>query len=129
MKLFEFDSIYCEVKMKLEEFVTEAINEIISGISNSQTFAKTKNAIVNPSLKKTKKTLSTGEKETIKRPPGHIVEFDIAVTTTQGKGTQGGLGVFVGSIGAGTKGHSESSNSTVSRIKFTVPVVFPIQDE
>ncbi|MCE5186633.1 MAG: hypothetical protein LLF76_10965 [Planctomycetaceae bacterium] len=45
-------------KMKLEEFITQAINEIISGISNSQIFAKTKGAVVNPQVTKTKEAVN-----------------------------------------------------------------------
>jgi hypothetical protein len=114
--------------MKLEEFITETINQIISGISKTHDHAKEKGATVNPRLEHRKTTLSTGKTTVRAVSPIHNVEFDVAVTTTEGKGTKGGFGVFVGPIGAGSQGQSESSNTSMSRIKFSIPIIFPTQD-
>jgi hypothetical protein len=108
--------------MKLEKFITETINQIISGISKTHEQAKKHGATINPRL------ASSEGSRIVPRSPIHTVEFDVAVTTKEGKGTKGGFGVFVGPIGAGSQGKSESSNSSVSRIKFSIPVVFPTQD-
>jgi hypothetical protein len=114
--------------MKLEEFITETINQIISGISKTHDHAKEMGATVNPKLKREVRRHSTGETKVESRSPIHTVEFDVAVTTTEGKGTKGGIGVFVGPVGIGSQGQRESSNTSVSRIKFSVPVIFPTQD-
>jgi hypothetical protein len=113
--------------MKLEEFITETINQIVSGIRKTHDHAKEQGATINPKLQYST-TTSNGRVRVEGRSPIHAVEFDVAVTTTEGKGTKGGFGVFVGPIGAGSQGQSESSNSFISRIKFSVPVVFPTQD-
>lgn len=112
--------------MNLEEFVAETIKQIISGISKTHVHAKEKGATVNPRLAC---TIYSGNKGRVEpRSPIHSVEFDVAVTTTEGKGTKGGIGIFVGPVGLGSKGQSESSNTSMSRIKFSVPIVFPTQD-
>jgi hypothetical protein len=53
------------------------------------------------------------------------VEFDIAVTVREGKETAGGIGVVVGAVALGSRGKSTDGNTTVSRLKFQVPVMFP----
>ena len=55
------------------------------------------------------------------------VEFDVAVTTSKGKETKGGLGIFVAGFGVGTQGKSDASSISISRIKFSTPVVLPDQ--
>lgn len=114
--------------MKLEEFISETINQIISGIRKTHEYAKEQGAIVNPKIKHKRISFATKETKIEARSPIHTIEFDVAITTTEGKETKGGIGVFVGPIGAGTQGKSDSSNSSISRIKFSVPVIFPTQD-
>ena len=53
------------------------------------------------------------------------VDFDIAVTVVEGKGTSAKAGISTCSIGAGVAGKTESSSSTVSRIKFEIPIDLP----
>jgi len=114
--------------MKLEDFVAETISQIISGIKKTHNNAEKNGAAVNPRLARKTGTLSTGRMKVEARSPIHTVEFDVAVTTMEEKGTKGGIGVFIGPMALGSKGKSESSNTSVSRIKFSVPVVFPTQD-
>jgi hypothetical protein len=57
------------------------------------------------------------------------VQFDIAVTVVQGTGKKGGAGIFVGAIGIGGQATSEATNTSISRIKFSVPVHLPGSDE
>ena len=113
--------------MKLEDFVAETINQIISGINKTHNNAKENGATVNPKLESRTRTLSTGETKVEARSPIHTVEFDVAVTTMEEKGIKGGIGVFIGPVGIGSQGKTESSNTSMSRIKFSVPVIFPTQ--
>lgn len=54
-----------------------------------------------------------------------MVEFDIVLARSDSQDSKSGIGVFLGSLGAGTQGASHGENSEHSRIKFSVPVVFP----
>ena len=56
------------------------------------------------------------------------VEFDVAVTASTGTATKGGIGIMVGAIGLGSQGKSEAQDSSISRIKFLVPMVLPMED-
>ena len=58
--------------------------------------------------------------------PTRSISFDVAVTAAEGTKTQGGIAVFTGVLGLGSKGQSEKSNETVNRIQFSVPVSLPI---
>ena len=111
--------------MELQEFITQSITQIVNGVKKAQDQNET-DARVNPS------DLRLGDGVTHKELydfEHHMlltrVEFDVAVTTEDSKGTKGGIGVFVGSVGLGTQGQSEARNSFVSRLKFSVPISLP----
>ena len=53
------------------------------------------------------------------------IEFDVAVTVTGGSEKKGGIGVFSGVFGVGGQASSNAASSSVSRIKFSVPVILP----
>jgi hypothetical protein len=57
-----------------------------------------------------------------------MVEFDVAVTAQDAAGSKATVGVVAGILGAGTQGTLSSEKTTVSRIKFVVPVVLPFKD-
>ncbi|MBP7052952.1 MAG: hypothetical protein KBE65_18255 [Phycisphaerae bacterium] len=100
--------------MKLQEFVNESLREIIAGVKEAQEYAKDNNATVNASPP----TL---------RPPIKEVEFDVAVTSIEGSQAQAGAGIFVAGLGLGAKGKMDTSNSSATRIRFSVPVCLPHQ--
>ena len=112
--------------MKLEDFISETLIQIINGIKTAQKYADSNDAKVNP------KNISITGKENLRLWDGGYnglpveeIKFDVAVSTTQGSVTKGGIGIFVGGIGVGTQGQSDSSNLSVSRIRFSVPVRLP----
>lgn len=94
--------------MDVKEFVSNTLKQIIDGVVDAQRHADQNNAVVAPYHDYRK-----------------AIGFDIAVTVVEGKETEGKAGISVWSIGAGVTGKSESSNSTVSRIKFEIPVELP----
>ena len=110
--------------MELNEFISQTIKEIFDGIKNVQSNYKTDNGSVNSdTISCNTDVWKLWGKDTYQ--PAHLIEFDVAVTTTEGKGTKGGIGVFVGPVGLGSQGKSEISNTSYSRIKFSVPVFLP----
>jgi hypothetical protein len=110
--------------MQLKDFVSQTLNQIVEGIATAQKFAEERGALVNPKgLIGLKEKADYWDRET--GEAASRVDFDVAVTAVDGKGTKGGVGVFVGAFGLGTQGESESSKSSVSRVKFSVPVHFP----
>ena len=105
-------------------FMQSSIKQIINGVKEAQGEAKNAGAIISPDSHldyDSKKHLFCAG-----RLVEHV-EFDVAVTTSKGKETKGGLGIFVAGFGVGTQGKSDASNISVSRIKFSTSVVLPIQ--
>lgn len=111
--------------MELKDFVAESIKQIIDGVNDASGHAKANGAVVNPQrwgwnsnvqVKYDQKTGAAIE----------TIEFDVAVTASEGAATKGGIGVFMGAVNLGSQGESENSNSSVSRLKFSVPIVLPV---
>jgi hypothetical protein len=113
--------------MNLQEFVAESLSQIILGVKQAQSSVASTGAQVAPLMRTTIDKDSIGQAEGNAGQPVYTVDFDIAVMATEGKGTKGGIGVVVGSIGLGSQGQSESKNSHESRIRFKVPLLLPPQ--
>ena len=56
-----------------------------------------------------------------------MLEFDVAVSASEGKEAKAGTGVWAGAVGVGTQAKLQDGSLSVSRIKFSVPVLFPEQ--
>lgn len=108
--------------MDLRNFIAETLTQIIGGITDAQKnmmeFQKDKESeytapYVNPNPSSDNhKKLSD-------------VDFDVAVTVSEGKSVEGSGGLSVMGVSLGGKGGSEQTNSSVSRIKFSIPVSYP----
>lgn len=113
--------------MKLEEFVSETLQQIISGVLEAQAFATRNAGAIVPD--EPIMGASNGQRLVSQRdevPIGEI-EFDVAVAVDEGRSAQGGAGLFVGPIAIGTQGKENISNQSMNRIKFSVPLKFPRQ--
>ncbi len=101
--------------MKLQEFVSETLKEVIAGVREAQAYARDNGAQISVSPHRGYRPIKE-------------VEFDVAVTSTDTSETQAGAGVFVAVLGIGAKGKSDTSDSCVSRIRFSVPIALPEQE-
>lgn len=114
--------------MKLQEFLSETLREVIAGVKNAQTYAAENGAEVNPAAA----TKQPGRRLVPGSSGGFVavqeIEFDVAVTSTDTSETQAGAGIFVAALGIGVKDKSDTLNSCVSRIRFSVPIVLPTQE-
>lgn len=116
--------------MQLKEFVSAVLTDIVDGVRAAQKQGHAREGEVNPLLATQQGVLQ--EKGRMVSRWGQLVQvvkFDVAVTAEEGKGTKGGIGVFVGPVGLGSQGESRSSQSTVSRIQFEVPVSLPYTED
>jgi hypothetical protein len=107
--------------MKLSEFVSETIKELIDGVNAARKYAEDKDALVNPLS-----AYGSGNPYSAKNGRATFVEFDVVVTTTDTDKGKGGVGIFVGAFGVGVQGEEATENSSVSRVKFTIPVMLPL---
>ena len=79
--------------MKLQEFVSQTLKEIIAGVKEAQECAASQKAKVSPVLRRI--GVKGGQYETYNHQPPEYVEFDVAVTSTEGSEKTGGVGIFV----------------------------------
>ena len=111
--------------MDLQNFVTETLVQVIAGISDAQTKLDASNAIVSPKLSGT----AINNKNVVILPtqdsPATMINFDVALTATEGTGTKGGIGVVAGIVSLGSTGQSSNENTSVSRVQFNVPIILP----
>jgi hypothetical protein len=115
------------MEMQLDEFVRETILQIIQGVKQAQEQSDRNRlgALVSPFVTRSEGTpggmLCAGDRGAMQ-----VVEFDIAIAVTKGNKAKGGAGLVIGPLVLGARGASEAQASTVSRVKFSVPVSFPL---
>lgn len=120
--------------MELKEFVKASLCQIAEGILEASEALKQTNAIVNPNniIVNSEQSQAYGRtrppREGIAPPDSRIVEkveFDVAISVQEGTATNAGLKVAIMSVGLGAGGESKSNSGYESRIKFSIPMVFP----
>lgn len=112
--------------MELKDFIRETLVEIINGVKDAQSAIRDTGAYINPPVH------SSNEKRSSVSFSGHKsmiydVDFDIAVTASDSSGAKGGIGVFLVGVGIGTKAELNESNVSQNKIKFQVPITYPLQ--
>jgi hypothetical protein len=123
--------------VELKQFITEALNEICDGVEDAKRAAdKLSGSKINPVLthytnKRHPEYIGADQKlppDVLLSRDGNVVvmvDFDLGITDSKGKGTKGGIGVLLGSVGLGTQGQSTQTNTSQSRVKFRVPIILP----
>lgn len=112
--------------MELKQFITETLVQISAGIEAAQKQLKDNGTetIINTNMTVTDAGhLVTGGR----RRPVEFVEFDVAILANEGTETKAGIGLTVASLlklDAG--GRSTESTGRESRIKFKVPMSYPM---
>ena len=114
--------------MQLDDFVFETIKQIVNGVSRAKKHCDQEGSKVNPENIMVRTKGGTNDPIFCDSKTGQLidrVEFDVAVTTTEGKQDKAGVGIFVGPIGLGAQGQSRTEDQSMSRVRFTVPVQYP----
>ena len=111
--------------MNLQEFIAESLLQIINGVKEAQTGSADTGAHINPAG-----LIMPQEKISAPYHPNEdtyssYIEFDVAITVTEGAERKGGIGVAAGIFAIGGQGKTETQSGTISRIKFSVPVMLP----
>jgi hypothetical protein len=116
--------------MELKEFVSEALTQIVAGIEEAQGSIGKSNAEISPKYSNRQQGMLEKHKILFSNKGSIIqhVDFDVAVTASEGTGTKAGVGVIAGAFNLGASGQSNQENQTVSRIKFSVPVTLPTNE-
>jgi len=112
--------------MELKQFITETLVQISEGIEEAQKVLKERGseARINTNMTKTVDGhLVTGGR----RRAVEFVDFDVAILANEGTETKAGIGLTVASLlklDAG--GRSNQTQGQESRIKFKVPMSYPM---
>jgi hypothetical protein len=112
--------------MNLQDFVAESLRQIIRGVKAVQEEARQDKAWVNPPIVWPDDVRSTRLRNLRNSSLVHEIEFDVAVTVSQEDGKKGGAGLVIGPVVLGAQGQSASTSESVSRVKFSVPVSYPM---
>lgn len=110
--------------MQLAEFVRATLSEIIQGASQANESLSDSGALVFPSYYEDDKGRKIYNDDHYV-PTIASVSFDVAVTVSEEHGTSGGIGVAIASLGVGAKKSEGAASSSVSRVSFDIPVLFP----
>ena len=119
--------------MELRDFVAQSLKQIMEAVAEAQEHAERLGGYVVPLMPVMGRTRGAPADHRVvgaKHATAEIqsIEFDVAVTAAEGKtaGGEGGLKV-AGMFSAGGTAKRESTTESVSRIRFTVPVILPHQ--
>jgi hypothetical protein len=118
--LLSTDLSTAEDLLDLEDFVATSLEQIVKGVKRAQDAVLETGAKINSKVNKL-----TELRDHQTGISMQYVEFDLAVTASDSTKTGGGLKAGVAVLSANFGGGSDSQHSSVTRIKFTVPLVLP----
>jgi len=117
--------------MELKDFISETIKHIIDGTNEAIDYGKKNDASVNPSGElqfgdgspfALRKFFIQGTDE-IDYEYAQVIDFDVAVSTSQTGEVSSEVGIFVVPLFGRVKATGDKSSSAVSRIQFSIPVI------
>ena len=113
--------------MDLKEFVKQTLCQIVEGVKEAQSHLAAHGGEVSPNLSRMAGNVidRIGLIHSANGSTVQMVTFDVALTATEGTGTKGGIGVVTGMFNLGSSGESKAENSSLSRVKFGVPLSLP----
>jgi hypothetical protein len=106
--------------MELQNFVAETLKQVAAGIKDAQ--AADTGAWICPPLGSNESGKAV-ERESV---AVQFVQFDVAVTVEDQSSVQAGGRIKVLSFAMGAEGTDASKNSQISRIRFQIPVRWPV---
>jgi hypothetical protein len=113
--------------MDLEHFIRDVLKGVMAGIAGVDSDAKQLRAIVNPPrFQEACEDYQIGDKPKLERVAQiHNIDFDVAVTVESADCSDAGARIAVMGVGVGGKLEATNKNSSVSRVKFSLPVILP----
>lgn len=108
--------------MELKEFIKTAITDITEAISELQSELDNR-AIINPSISRGEYGKAILVDQGV--APIERLNFDVAVTATEASSIDGNAKAGISIFGAKVGTESNAKTENVSRLTFSVPIVFP----
>lgn len=115
--------------MELKEFITETLSQIIDGVSEVQEKYKDRNILICPDdIQGNDSNLYIDDEDKYsgytKMTRVQSIDMDIAISVTEKDGKKAGIGVAQ-FIKAGISSENAQQNESISKIKFSIPIVLP----
>lgn len=113
--------------MDLRTFISTALADIVGGIEDAQKETEDSDAVIVPGLSGSAARTYQGHRGllTAESHPTTVVEFDVAVTATEGSSGKLGGGAKLQILWFGADAEEKAEHSNVSRISFAIPVRLP----
>jgi hypothetical protein len=112
--------------MDLKDFVAGSLTQIAEGIKAAQQASTASGAWINPM---SRQIPGGADRSLVMMPEGrrylHEVKFDVAVTISDEQKAGAGAGITILWAKFGAEGEAASKNAAVSRVQFSVPVMWP----
>ena len=105
--------------MELKDFIARTLTEIAEGVRAAQEATKDLDARINPFRGVTNRRSRTIIK----------VDFDVAISESEGSATDGRIGVLAGIVGAASSGKSNRDMNAATKIQFSVPMILPSESD
>lgn len=112
--------------MELKEFVKETLLQIIQGVGDAQDEAEEYGAAINPGKITGNGIAQSGYNN--KPCTVQNVDFEVVLSSATNESSKKGIGVMLESIGVGANKNTDGNNSTVTNIKFSIPIILPHTD-
>ena len=115
--------------MELKEFIKESLSQLIDAVKETQEKYKDTNVVICPDniqeVKDGLYILDENEYDNYSsRSKVQNIDMDIAISVTEKEGNKSGLGIAK-IINAGISSENTQQNESISKIKFSIPIVLP----
>lgn len=109
--------------MELKEFIAATLTDIVNGVIEAQENTMETFAQINPLVS------NGGGVDTQRNRAVVDVIFDIALGENTRSGASGKIGVVLASVGLGGKIEEARETDSANRVRFKVPVMFPLHGQ
>ena len=109
---------------ELKDFISSVLTEICEGVHEATARIEALGGVVNPRAISTSQPIEQHTRRAIVD-----VAFDVSIEATSSAGNTGRVGVLVATVGLGTQRSQDESHRSANSVKFTVPLVLPVDRE
>ena len=113
--------------MDLKDFIATSLTNLVEGLVEAQKQVAVHSAHINPGnlMRNTSEVGESAIWDNRNNNYARMVTFDVALTAEEGANTGAKVGVAAGLFSLGAGGSTENRNLAVSRVQFSIPVLFP----
>lgn len=115
--------------MELKEFIKETLVQLVEGVKDAQKETSDSGAVIVPDGIRTSNIseyyMVAIEKVAV---PVYHVDFEVALTHSDGKEDKGGIGVWFGSVGVGGQVKTDGNEVSATNVKFRIPIILPVSN-